>query len=571
MGETEEYNNIRLTSWIRFLVSVAAVILAASALSVFKIRIDLTEDKRYTLSVPTKKILSEIKNDIFVQVYLDGDMPVPLKRLRRSVNEILDEFRIASGSRIDYEFINPSEAENVKDREKQYEFLIGKGLLPVNIQASDDEGGATRRIVFPGMLINTNGVEVAVNFLRNNPTVPYEQNILHSIEGLEYELVQTISTITSDTVHKVAFIEGQNELSEIETADITLSLAKYFTVDRGIIGGKYGILDNYSAVIIAGPRKEFNEADKLVLDQYIMSGGKVLWLYEEVDVNADSLALGTTVGLYRPLNLEDMLFRYGARVNPELVQDLECQAIRLMVMQGGTRQQVIPAPWVYYPLLIPAGDHPVTRNINRVKAEFANYIDTVGLDSRVNKRILLHTSDYSRTMSPPLVIALKEAETLPDEQAFNKRNLPVAVLLEGTFTSAFINRPVNKITEDRNFEFKKQSRATKMIVISDADIIRNEVKHNGLQQMPLPLGQDKYTGQIYGNKDFIVNCLNWMIDDKGIMELRSREMKMRILNSSKVKTEKLKWQLINTVGPLLIILVAGLVYNFFRKRRYTGF
>lgn len=569
--ESANNNNLKGRSWIQFLIMAALIIMAASAISMFNLRLDLTEDKRYTLSDPTRDIMEGIKNDIFIQVYLDGEIPIPLKRLRRSVREILDEFRLASGSKIDYEFINPSDASDVKEREKQYQYLLAKGLVPINIQASDQEGGSTRKIIFPGMLINYNGIEVPVNFLKNNQSISSEQNILHSVEGLEYELIQTISTITSDTIYKVAFIEGQDEIPEIETADITMNLAKYFTVDRGVIGGKPGILDTYSAVIIAGPEKEFSEADKLVLDQYIMQGGKVLWLFEEVSVNSDSLVYGNTVGLYRPLNLEDLLFRYGVRVNPVVVQDISSQVIRLMVMSGGQRQQVVPAPWVYYPLLIPAVDHPVTRNINRVKSEFANTIDTVGLDGSIRKKVLLHTSQFSRTLSPPIMVSLKEAETIPDKEAFSKKDMPVAVLLEGVFPSAFVNRPVNKITEGQVFNFRKESLTTKMIVVADADIIRNEVRRTGAEEMPLTLGQDKYTGELYGNRDFILNCINWMVDDKGIMELRSRELKLRLLNNAMVKNEKLNWQLINTIGPLLIVLLAGIIYPWLRRRKYTGF
>ena len=569
--ESGNNNNLKGRSWIQFLIMAALIIMAASAISVVNLRLDLTEDKRYTLSDPTRDILEGIENDIFVQVYLDGEIPIPLKRLRRSVREMLDEFRLASGNKIDYEFINPSEANNIKEREKQYQYLLGKGLTPINIQASDQEGGSTRKIIFPGLLINTNGIEVPVNFLKNNQSISSEQNILHSVEGLEYELIQTISTITSDTIYKIAFIEGQDEIPEIETADITMNLAKYFTVDRGVIGGKPGILDGYSAVIIAGPEKEFSEADKLVLDQYIMQGGKVLWLFEEVSVNADSLIYGSTVGLYRPLNLEDLLFRYGVRVNPVVVQDISSQVIRLMVMSGGQRQQVVPAPWVYYPLLIPAVDHPVTRNINRVKGEFANTIDTVGLDGSIRKKVLLHTSQLSRTLSPPIMISLKDAETIPDKEAFSKMDMPVAVLLEGVFPSAFVNRSVNKITEGQVFNFRKESQSTKMIVVADADIIRNEVRRTGAEEMPLTLGQDKYTGELYGNRDFILNCINWMVDDKGIMELRSRELKLRLLNSSMVKNEKTKWQMINTIGPVLIVLLAGIFYTWLRRKKYTGF
>jgi len=568
MSEREN-DNIKLRSWLQFAIAVACVIVMASFSSLIRLRLDLTEDRRYTLSAPSRKILGKLKKDIYIQVYLDGEMPVPLKKLKRSVSELLDEFRIASGRKIDFEFINPSEAKDAKQRQTVYQSLIGKGLNPVNIQAGDAEGGSTRKIIFPGMLINCNGTEVPVNFLDNNPSASYEQNILHSIEGLEYELIQNISTLSSDSIYKVAFIEGQGEIPEIETADLTLNLARFFTVDRGVIGGKPGVLDKYAAIIVAGPEKEFTEADKLVIDQYIMNGGRVMWLLDEVAVNADSLVFGETVGLYRPLNIEDQLFMYGARVNPAVVQDLECIIIRLKVGTGNTNQQIVPAPWVYYPLLVPAPGHPVTRNLNRVKGEFANYIDTVGLDPAIRKTILLATSRNSRLVSPPMVISLKEAELTPDEKEFNKAGLPVAVLLEGKFPSAFKNRVVSSIVPGMKFKPLNESRQTRQIVIADADIIRNEVRRSGREETPLPLGQDKYTGQMFGNRDFLINCLNYLVDDRGIMELRSRELKLRLLNRTIVKSEKLKWQLINVICPLVLVIAAGLAYNYFRKRKYT--
>ena len=561
--------DIRLKSWLQFISAVTGIIILASVSSFVRLRLDLTEDKRFTLSDPAKKVLSGIKNDIFVQVYLDGEMPIPLKKLKRSVREMLDEFRIASGKRIDYEFINPSEGRDAKQRQARYQSLINKGLNPINIQAGDAEGGSTQKIIFPGMLINCDGVEVPVNFLKNNPSVSYEQNILHSAEGLEYELIQNIATLSSDTIYKVAFIEGHGEIPEIETADLTLNLARFFTIDRGIIGGKPGILDDYAAVIIAGPEKEFNESDKLVLDQYIMQGGKVIWLFDEVAVNADSLLFGETVGLYRPLNIEDQIFMYGARVNPAIVQDLECMIIRLKIETGSTNQQIVPAPWLYYPLLIPSANHPVTRNLNRVKGEFTNYIDTVGLDTEIKKTVLLSTSRNSRTLSPPLIISLKEAELTPDEKDFNRSALPVAVLLEGVFPSVFRNRTVSNLTDDKNFKIRSESRKTKLIVIADADIIRNEVRRAGIEETPLPLGQDKYTGQMFGNRDFLINCLNYLVDDNGIMGLRSRELKLRLLNIMKVKSEKSEWQIINVLGPVLLVILTGLLYTYFRRRNYT--
>ena len=481
---------------------------------------------------------------------------------------MLNEFRTASGRKIDYKFINPSEGEDESQREAIYQSLIDKGLVPINIKAGDAEGGSLQKIIFPGMIVNYNGVEVPVNFL-NNSTSSYEQNILRSVEGLEYEMIQTIATLSSDTIYKVAFIEGHDEIPEIETADITMSLAKFFTIDRGVIGGKTGVLDNYAAVVIAGPEKEFSESDKLVLDQYIMKGGKVLWLFDEVSVNSDSLVYGSTVGLYRPLNIEDQLFRYGARVNPAVVQDMDCWFIRLQVSNGGANQQIVPARWLYFPLLNPSPASPVTRNLNKVRGQFTNYIDTVGLDPAIRKEVLLSTSNLSRTLSPPLVISLKEAESIPDENSFNKSSLPVAVLLEGIFPSAFKNRPLNNLTDDRNLKIITQSNNTRMIIIADADIIRNDVRRIGTDVTPLTLGQDRYTGTTFGNRDFLINCLNYLVDDNGIMELRSRELKLRLLDSSKIKSDKLIWQLLNVAGPVLLVIIAGLIYSYFRKIYYT--
>lgn len=569
MAVKNDLSYIRLRSWLRFSSITLTVILLAVMSSFLKIRIDLTEDRRYTLSEPTRKILRGLKNDMFVQVYLDGEMPIPFKRLKRSVNDILDEFRITSGRKIDYEFINPAKGKDLEERETFYQSLAEKGLNPVNLRAGDEEGGSSQKIIFPGMIINYNGAEVPVNFLRNNQSVTAEVNLLHSIEGLEYEMIQTIYTLTSDTIRKIAFLEGHNEIPEIEVADLTLNLARFFTIDRGVIGGKPGILDGYTAVVVAGPESEFSEADKLVLDQYIMKGGRVLWLVEEVAVDADSLVYGETVALYRPLNLEDQLFRYGVRVNPAVIQDIDCMLIGLTVMSGGVRQQVIPAPWVYYPLLYPSPAHPVTRNINKVKGEFVNYIDTVGLDKNITKTILLHTSAYTRALNPPLVITLKEAEITPQEKDFGLSNLPVAVLLEGKFPSAFRNRITSGLVPDKNFTVITESVPTKMIVIADGDIIRNEVRRTGSAEIPYPLGQDRYTGQMFGNRDFLINCLNYLADDIGLMELRSRELKLRLLDKTRIKSERIKWQLVNAIGPVIIVMFAGIIYSAVRKRIYT--
>lgn len=572
MPENSNNRNIRLNSWISFFITIAGIILTAWVLSLSRIRLDLTEDKRYTLSEQSVKVLKGIKNDIYIQVYLDGEMQIPLKRLKRSVQEMLEEFRIASDRKITFQFINPSASGNDEQREAIFQNLYSKGLIPIRAHYTDDAGGTSQRLVFPGMIINYDGIEVPVNFLKNNQALSYEQNILHSIEGLEYEMIQTIATVSSDTIHKVAFLEGHGELSEVEVADITLNLSKYFTIDRGVINGKHGILDQYSAVIIAAPDEQFSEADKFVIDQYIMNGGKVLWLLEQVYVNRDSLSFGETAGFYYPLNIEDQLFRYGARINPEVIQDMmDCMLIRLSVTAGGGQRQIVPAPWIYYPLLSPNQNHPVTRNLNKVKGEFVNTIDTVGMDKSIKKTILLHTSDYSRTISPPMFIKLQEAETVPDAKEFNKSRLTAAVLLEGVFSSAFRNRMPGAFLGESNIQVSNESLPTRMIVIADGDIIRNEVQRSGSTEIPLPLGQDKYTGQLFGNRDFLLNCVNYLVDQNDLMQLRSREMKLRLLDRAKIKDQRIFWQVLNVMAPVILVILSGLIYHFIRVRTYSKF
>ena len=421
------------------------------------------------------------------------------------------------------------------------------------------------------MIVNYNGIEVPVNFLSNNTSLSPEQNLLHSVEGLEYEMIQTISTLCSDTIYKIAFIEGHGEIPEIEVADLTLSLAKFFTVDRGVIGGKQGILKNYAAIVIAGPETPFDEKDKLVIDQYLMNGGKILWLYEEVKVNEDSLNFGETVALYRPLNIEDQLFKYGARVNPAVIQDLDCMLLPFKVGSGTSQQQIVPVPWIYYPLLNPSAANPITRNLNKVQGRFVNYIDTVGLNPEINKKILLTTSNLTRTVKPPLLISLKEADSPPEKSRFNKSFLPVGVLLEGKFQSAFRNRMINDLVEDKSFRIREESKPTKMIIVADADIIRNGVNRVGTEETPRPLGQDRYTQMTFGNKDFLINCLNFLVDNNGIMELRSRELKLRLLDRQVVQKKRLMIQIINTILPLILVVIAGIIYDFFRRKKYAKY
>jgi ABC-2 type transport system permease protein len=563
-------DRIRFNSWMQFIV-IASVAIGISVFStLIRLRLDLTEDHRYTLSKQSHAVLSRLKNDVFIQVYLDGEMEIAFKRLRRSVKNILDEFHVASGRKVDYEFINPSSGKDVKTRNNQYQALYNKGLIPIDIKAKDNEGGTSQKIIFPGMIVNYNGIEVPVNFLSNNTSLSSEQNLLHSIEGLEYQMIQTISTLCSDTIYKVAFLEGHGEIPEIEVEDLIMSLAKFFSVDSVVIGGRQGILNKYAAIVIAGPEKPFDEKDKLVIDQYIMNGGRVLWLFDEVKVDEDSLNYGETVGLYRPLNIEDQIFKYGARINPAVVQDLDCILLPFKV-RNGTTQQIVPMPWLYYPRLNPLSSSPITRNLNKVRGKFVNYIDTVGLDPAIEKKILLSTSKLSRVVKPPMLISLNEVDSPPDRSQFNRSSLPVAVLLDGKFQSAFRNRLINDLVNDKNFILREVSKPTKMIIIADPDIIRNDVSRVGSKITPLPLGLDRYTQETFGNKDFLINCLNWLVDENNLMELRSRELKLRLLDKSVIRQKRVTIQILNTNLPVILVVFAGIIYNFFRRKKYANY
>lgn len=309
-------------------------------------RIDLTSEKRFTLTRETKDILKNLPDEVFVKVYLEGDLPVGFKKLRNSVKETLDEFRVHAGKNIQYEFINPAENPDVKARSQLFTDLYNKGLRPTNLMIRDEEGSNSEKLIFPSALVSYNGIEIPVNFLKNNVGLTAEENLNNSMQTIEYELIKPIYNLTSRKIDKVAFIDGHGELDEFEVGDIYKEIANSFDIFRGVIGGKPGSLDSFKTIVIARPLKEFPEADKLIIDQYIMKGGRVLWVLDEVNVSIDSLANGTTFALMNNTNLGDMLFTYGARINPTLVQDIQCNVIPVNTAVRGMQAKWTPMPWL---------------------------------------------------------------------------------------------------------------------------------------------------------------------------------------------------------------------------------
>jgi ABC-2 type transport system permease protein len=559
---------IRNQHIVELVITLVIIFLLNFIGSSYYYRFDLTTEKRYTLSPATKEILTGLDDIVYIKVYLDGELPSGFIRMKTAISELLDEFRWYSPANIRYNFIDPLEDPDPGIRRNITAQLYKSGLQPTNIQVKQKDGSTMQKIIFPGAIISYAGVDIAVNLLKNNPGFDAEVNLNNSIQALEYEFISMIRNLNNEKVEKVAFIEGHGELDELQTGDITKSLANFYQVDRGTIGGKYGCLDNYAAVIIARPRQRFNESDKFVIDQYIMNGGSVMWLLDVVSVSMDSLLDGSTFAFYTPLNLDDQLFRYGVRINPDLVKDIQCHVIPVNKGLAGGQPQWSLSPWQYFPVIAPVPNHPVTKSLNMIKLEFASSIDTVGEPGAVKKIVLLATSPYTKLVQLPEQISLRESDIAQNESEYNHSNLPVGVLLEGSFESVFRNRAIPEGVSGKPSEIRISGARTSMIVVSDGDIIRNEVVPTPDGPVIEPLGYDRYTSQVFGNSDFILNALNYMTDATGLISLRGREFKLRLLDRQKVSDEKLKWQLINLISPMILIILLGVSVDLYRKKVY---
>ncbi|MBA7576965.1 hypothetical protein ES708_18811 [subsurface metagenome] len=431
------------------LVSIIAVVLLVNIVTqnIF-FRIDLTSEKRYTLSKSTKDILRDLDDIVFIRVYLEGDLNIPFKKFRDNIHDLLDEFKIFGEYNLQYEFVNPLEDASQELQQKIITQLYDKGLKPTNIHQRDKEGAITEKIIFPSALIKYKDIEIPLNLLINNPGVGSDQNLNNSVESLEYNFISTIRNITNKKTEKIAFLEGHGELNGLEVNDISLELSKLYQIDRGKIDGIPGVLDEYKTVIVAKPTVAFNEQDKFVIDQYIMNGGRVLWLIDAIQVSLDSLVNGETMAFISQLNIDDILFRYGVRINPILVQDIQCNVIPVNMALRGNPSNFQPAPWLYYPLVSPSKAHPVTQNLNMIYCRFANSLDTIEARKNIRKIPLLVTSPLSKIKKVPVLISLKEVQHSPQRNDFNAGNLLIGVLLEGNFISAFKNRGLGEYFSD---------------------------------------------------------------------------------------------------------------------------
>ena len=570
--------NIKRGNLMQLLMSVVIIILINVIGYFVFTRFDLTSEKRYTLSENTRNSLKNLNDVVYFKVYLEGEFPSGFKRLHNETREMLEEFRAYSNN-IQYEFIDPSDNPDKKEMNSLYQQLVQKGIQPTNLQTKN-KGGSSQQIIFPGAIVSYQGREVALPLLVTQMGLAAEAQLNNSIQSLEYNLVSAIRKVTIKDKPKNAFIEGQGELQRIYLADITQSLSEYYAVERVTIDGKINSLtdhiidstgniikNKYKAIIIAKPDSVFNEKDKFIIDQYVMYGGKILWLLDRTFASMDSLqGSAMTPAIPLDINLDDMLFKYGVRINANLALDLNALPIPMVTGSIGNQPQQTFLPWFYFPILTPTSKHPIVHNLNAIKTEFISTIDTL-VAPGVMKTVLLTTSKYSRIVNAPTVVNLEILRQDPDERQYNMPFLPVAVLLEGNFESVFKNRLAPEVEETPEIGFKENSPATKMIVVADGDIIKSQLHY--AKGYPLPLGYDQYTKEMFGNKDFILNCVNYLCDDAGLISTRARELKIRLLDKTRVEKEKLKWQLINTLVPIALIVLFGILQTLWRRRKYA--
>ncbi len=548
------------------LMSVLLVVIVVNIIGAqWFTRIDLTGDKRYTLTRATRNMLQGLDDIVYFRVYLDGDLPAEFRKLRNDTRELLDEFS-AWSDHIQYEFISPSRAAGDDGRQLQqyYRRLAEKGLEPAQVQTRTGDG-ASQRVIFPGAIVSYKGKEVALQLLTENLTLSMTETIHSASLALEYNLASVIARLTTKEQQRIAFLEGHGELQPPQLASIKRSLDDYYKVDRVDMGNGLEKLIPYRMLIVAKPRKPFSEHAKYMLDQYLMHGGSILWLVDPVFAEMDSLMVADeTFGVAMDLNLDDYFFRYGVRLNPVLVKDINAAAIPVTTGFVAGRPQINLLPWNFFPVLVPLSDHAIVNRLNLIRTEFISSIDTVEAPG-VNKEVLLQTSPSSRVLPVPVRISLDMLEQPLREALYRGPEQTVAVLLEGRFPSLYRNRIAPDIHLPQGFERKDESLLTAMIVVADGDLIRNQFDRDG---NPLPLGYDRFTGQMFGNKDFILNAVNYLMDDSGIISARAKDIRLRLLDHQRVSDDRLALQLMNTLLPVLLVMLFGVTRLMWRRRKY---
>ena len=534
-------------------------------------RFDLTEDKRYTLSQTSLNIISEVKEPLYVDVFLEGNFPGEFKKLQTETQQLLEEFK-ASNSNIIFQFINPLDKE--EEREKTLQQFYDRGLTPLNVTL-DEKGKQTQEIVFPWAVVSYGNKSAKVPLLKNMMGASTAQKVVSSVQHLEYAFSNAFNSVTKNRQKKVAIIKGNGELHDLLLADFLKSVRENyfigpFTLDSVAKSPENTLreLKKYNLAIIAKPTEAFSDSEKQVLDQFLMHGGKTLWLVDQVNMEMDSLMeTGENLAFPRDLNLNDLFFKYGIRIKPDLIKDIMATPISLATGEQGSATQYTKFPWLYSPMIYPVANidptktSPIVSNLDGIKFEFTNPIEV--LKNKIKKTVLLQSSPYSKSVGTPTQVNLKMVQDRPEQKDFTGNgNIPVAVLLEGKFNSVYQNRVLPFAEKD----FISTGKESKMILISDGDVVKNQLDKNF---QPLELGFDKWTNNLYANKEFILNCVNYLLDDNGLINIRSKEVDLPILDTQKVVDNYTYSQIVTIGFPIALVLLFGVVFTYLRKKKYS--
>ncbi len=572
--------NQKRSSWIRLALGIVIIVFVNIISMQLFTRLDLTAEKRYTVSEDTRALLRQLDDIVYFQVYLEGSMPPRYERLQRATREMLDEFRVYSDN-IQYEFINPTTSSDPEERYNIHENLKARGLVAVPLREDDAEGVKFQQI-FPGIILSYKSMEQPLQLLRSELGASEDEMVNRAIEDIEFNLAYAINLVTNETKPKIAFIEGHGEYELRRVADVTRSLQEKYLVERVRLNERVNALtereqsdssglvvrNKFQAIVIAAPDSLFSEKDKFIIDQYVMHGGKILWLVDPIFASMDSLQYGgATMGVTNDINLDDMLFNYGVRLNTDLIMDMIALPIPITTGEVAGQPQIDFFPWFYFPLVTPQINHPVVSNLSAVMTNFVSSIDTIRIPG-IKKTYLLNSSPYSRSMNAPVYINLDIIGYEPDESLYTEEFLPVAVLLEGNFTSLYKNRISPSLMYSKEMGFVEKSTHTSMIVVADGDVIRNQLHYS--QAYPLALGYDQWTEQTFGNKKFILNAIDYLTEGSELITIRSRELQLRMLDNTYLKNNHLKWKLINVAIPPLLVIIFGIIYVLLRRKRFTA-
>lgn len=539
--------------------------------SFIKYRFDLTADKRYTISQPLKKALKDIKTPVIVTCYLSGDLNAGFFQLQKACTDMLEDFSSLSSGNISYQIVNPYLQSDNKQFIRE---LAETGIKGIPVNERNKEGKMTQQIVFPWLLIQTEEREIPVNLLINESGRSGSENLNMSIEMLEYQIGRALKSVSQENARKIAFLQGHGELSQDQMADLFDALSYYYQVDLGVLSGisDPATLNEYELIIVPGPQDPFSEKDKYLLDQYIMHGGKVLWVINGVKLDLQYLATtGFSPSMVNDVNLDDLFFDYGFRVNPVLLEDMQCLEIPLNTNTEETDKSFTSAPWYFAPVLNAPSGSVITKGVSLVKSEFTSTISFVGKNAEdaTRNHILLHSSEFSAIVNVPEMISLHEVNRTPDKNFFNKQYLPVAALIEGNFISGFRNRTIPEGIKESAQPFKKGTDHNKMIVIASENIICNEITGSGSETEIWPLGYDRFMDIQFGNKDFVLNAIDYLADESDFAVLRTKHFQLNLLDSKLISQNNLFFIFINVIIPPTILLIVFVVNFVLRKRKYN--